>query len=64
MNVIHGAWIPKNIQDFMQSGDFYLWVESDEVRNSSNTAHHPQHLSETAILIMTANRVKWQTDSP
>ena len=50
MNVIHGAWIPKNNQDFMQSGDFYLWIESDEVRNNSKTSHHPQHLSEKPCL--------------
>ena len=50
MNVIHGAWIPKNIQDFIQSGDFYLWVESDEIRNNSKTSHHPQHLSEKPCL--------------
>ena len=50
MNVIHGAWIPKNIQDFIQSGDFYLWVESDEVRNNSKTSHHQQHLSEKPCL--------------
>jgi hypothetical protein len=33
MNVIHGDWIPDNTQDFIQSGNFYLWVESYDVRN-------------------------------
>jgi len=47
MNVIHGAWIPKNTQDFMQSGDFYLWIESDEVRNNTKIPLHPQHLQES-----------------
>lgn len=50
MNVIHGAWIPKNTQDFIQSGDFYLWLESDEVRNKSSMALHPQHLPEKPCL--------------
>lgn len=50
MNVIHGAWIPKNTQDFIQSGDFYLWVESDEVQNQVKNALHPQHLPEKPCL--------------
>ena len=44
MHVIHGAWIPENTQDFIQSGDFYLWVESDEVPTKINKTVHPQHL--------------------
>lgn len=50
MNVIHGVWIPKDTQDFMQSGDFYLWVESDEVRNTASITLHPQHLPEKPCL--------------
>ncbi len=50
MNVIHGIWHPKETQDFMQSGDFYLWVESDEVPNKANAKLHPQHLSEKRCL--------------
>ena len=50
MNVIHGAWIPKNTQDFIQSGDFYLWVESDDVRNKKINSVHPRHLPEKPCL--------------
>ena len=50
MNVIHGVWIPKNTQDFIQSGDFYLWVESDELSNKLKMPLHPQHLSEKPCL--------------
>ncbi|MGZ8946326.1 MAG: SNF2 helicase-associated domain-containing protein [Methylococcaceae bacterium] len=50
MNVIHGAWIPKNTQDFIQSGDFYLWVESDELSNKPKIPLHPQHLPEKPCL--------------
>lgn len=39
----------KNTQDFIQTGDFYLWVESDELQNNKN-ALHPQHLSEKPCL--------------
>lgn len=44
MNVIHGAWLPDNTKDFIQPGDFYLWVESDEARNKITNRVHPQHL--------------------
>ncbi len=50
MNVIHGAWIPKNTQDFIQAGDFYLWVESDELSNKPKNTRHPQHLPEKPCL--------------
>ncbi len=57
MNVIHGAWIPKNTQDFIQSGDFYLWVESDEVRNKLKMPLHPQHLPEKCCLEFLKNEL-------
>ena len=57
MNVIHGAWIPKNTQDFIQSGDFYLWVESDEVRNKLSMPLHPQHLPEKPCLEFLKNEL-------
>ncbi|MEI6706332.1 MAG: DEAD/DEAH box helicase [Methylococcales bacterium] len=50
MNVIHGAWVPKDSQDFIQSGDFYLWVESDDVKQRGKIPLHPQHLSEKHCL--------------
>jgi len=50
MNVIHGTWIPENTQDFIQSGAFYLWIESDDVRNNTKPPLHPQHLPEKPCL--------------
>ncbi len=50
MNVIHGAWLPKKTQDFIQSGDFYLWVESDELSSKLKIPLHPQHLPEKPCL--------------
>ena len=57
MNVIHGNWIPKNTQDFMQSGDFYLWIESDEVRSKPKNTNHPQHLQDKACLDFLKNEL-------
>ena len=35
MKILHGTWIPENTQAFIQSGQFYLWVESSEQRQRS-----------------------------
>ena len=53
MHVIHGTWIPEDINEFMQKGAFYLWVETDTIagrsrRNSNNI--HPRHLAQTALV--------------
>ena len=57
MNVIHGTWIPENTQDFIQSGAFYLWIESDDVRNNTKTPLHPQHLAEKPCLEFLKNEL-------
>jgi hypothetical protein len=57
MNVIHGAWIPKNTQDFIQSGGFYLWVENDDVCNQTKIPLHPQHLPEKPCLEFLKNEL-------
>jgi hypothetical protein len=57
MNVIHGTWIPENTQDFIQSGAFYLWIESDGVRNNIKTPLHPQHLPEKLCLEFLKNEL-------
>ena len=57
MNVIHGTWIPENTQDFIQSGAFYLWVESDDVRNNTKIPLHPQHLPEKPCLEFLKNEL-------
>lgn len=57
MNVIHGAWIPENTQDFIQSGGFYLWVESDEVLTDNKGAVHPRHLQDQACLDFLKNEL-------
>jgi SNF2 family DNA or RNA helicase len=30
MKVLHGSWIPQNTDEFVQTGSFYLWVETLE----------------------------------
>ncbi|MEM9089970.1 MAG: DEAD/DEAH box helicase, partial [Cyanobacteria bacterium P01_F01_bin.53] len=32
MQILHGTWIPDINDDFVQAGNFYLWVETQKVR--------------------------------
>jgi len=50
MKVIHGFWRPEIKKQFVQSGWFYIWVESDEVESKKNKSKHPQHLREQDCL--------------
>ncbi|MCD2449628.1 DEAD/DEAH box helicase [Methylicorpusculum oleiharenae] len=52
MNIIHGGWQPESNADFIQNGQFYLWIESDEaVKAKKKATFHPQHLHNEALLI-------------
>jgi hypothetical protein len=48
MHVIHGTWIPEDTHEFIQSGAFYLWVETDTLSDTAQLrradAVHPRHL--------------------
>ncbi len=47
MHVVHGTWIPDDTYEFIQSGAFYLWVETDAPLGTSRRradAVHPRHL--------------------
>jgi SNF2 family DNA or RNA helicase len=52
MHVVHGTWIPDDEHEFIQSGAFYLWVETDtpqgKARGRADTVH-PRHLAHTAL---------------
>ncbi len=52
MKVLHGTWIPNADTDFIQSGAFYLWVETPIVKksraNHQNT--HPGHLPQDELI--------------
>ncbi|MEM8613472.1 MAG: SNF2 helicase-associated domain-containing protein, partial [Cyanobacteria bacterium P01_H01_bin.105] len=46
MQILHGTWIPESGTDFIQSGQFYLWVETTETEQGQNTEErHPQQLA-------------------
>lgn len=52
MKIVHGSWIPHTETDFIQSGSFYLWIETPVVKNrrSSKEQIHPGHLSKDELL--------------
>lgn len=47
MQILHGTWIPAAEADFIQTGAFYLWVETTEAtRKRSKTASaHPRQMA-------------------
>lgn len=63
MKILHGTWIPAHNSDFIQTGNFYIWVETTEAkaiatnkRKSSKTvqaseaiAKHPTSLGESDL---------------
>ncbi|MGF1492319.1 MAG: DEAD/DEAH box helicase [Microcoleaceae cyanobacterium] len=50
MKILHGTWIPEDSTEFIQSGNFYFWVETPLAQGSSrkssknNPQRHPFHL--------------------
>ena len=47
MKVIHGTWIPNAEPDYIQSGAFYLWIETssfEQDRTKNKQQVHPYHL--------------------
>ncbi|BAY41213.1 putative helicase (plasmid) [Nostoc sp. NIES-2111] len=51
MKVLHGSWIPNQCSDFVQSGAFYLWVETPiNNKKRTHTQVHPGHLSSVELI--------------
>ena len=37
MKILHGTWIPDRSSDFIQSGNFYIWVETTDTKQIAPT---------------------------
>ncbi|MGG6240133.1 DEAD/DEAH box helicase [Nodosilinea sp. AN01ver1] len=47
MQILHGTWIPQPASDFVQTGGFCLWVETEQKSRRKQLPHvHPCHLPE------------------
>ena len=45
MQILHGTWIPESGDNFIQSGAFYLWVETTEKKRLRKPSRcHPRQL--------------------
>lgn len=50
MRVLHGTWIPNTETGFIQTGAFYLWVETPLVKKRRSKKNiHPGHLSKAEL---------------
>ncbi len=64
MQILHGTWIPHAEADFVQSGAFYLWIEtveaSSQKKSRKPSQRHPRHLpaEELAALLTSEFKIK------
>jgi SNF2 family DNA or RNA helicase len=67
MHVIHGTWIPEDTHEFIQSGAFYLWVETDTPMRPSGSrvgSVHPRHLAQSALATFLMEKLGLQEPAP
>jgi hypothetical protein len=67
MHVIHGTWIPDAEDQFIQRGDFYLWVETDTLQDTSRRHSkmvHPRHLGDTALAAFLMEKLGLRESAP
>ena len=49
MYILHGTWIPDESDTFIQSGQFYLWVETATAHRRRSPGVHPGHLKKDEL---------------
>ncbi len=67
MHLVHGTWIPDDTQAFVQSGAFYLWVETDAPSGTARRRGdgvHPRHLAHTALAAFLIEKLGLQEPFP
>jgi SNF2 family DNA or RNA helicase len=50
MKILHGTWIPSSSDEFIQGGEFCLWIETDEPQQRLTKDVHPQQLGKHELL--------------
>ena len=52
MKIVHGTWIPNAETDFIQSGSFYLWIETPILKKKLDPKQliHPGHLAQGELI--------------
>ena len=64
MHIIHGTWIPDDAQEFIQSGEFYVWVETDGLSGVVRQHVHPRHLASSALATFLAEKLGLRESVP
>ncbi|GAB4379272.1 MAG: DEAD/DEAH box helicase [Elainellaceae cyanobacterium] len=50
MKILHGTWIPQTENAFIQTGEFYLWVETTEAKKKRKPSDlHPRQLAKPEL---------------
>ncbi len=57
MQILHGTWIPNITSQFVQSGAFYLWVETTTRKRSRKAARHPFHVEQKDLATLLSNEL-------
>jgi SNF2 family DNA or RNA helicase len=60
MHIVHGTWIPDKPGEFVQSGAFAVWIETDtpvRAPHRQRTAVHPRHLADAALTTFLTERL-------
>jgi SNF2 family DNA or RNA helicase len=60
MKILHGTWIPNSGNEFIQGGNFYLWVETDEPSKQHEYTWkngHPQQLTRSDLSKLLLNEL-------
>ena len=52
MKIVHGTWIPNAETEFIQSGSFYLWIETPILKKKLDPKQqiHPGHLAKGDLI--------------
>jgi SNF2 family DNA or RNA helicase len=64
MKILHGTWIPSFSDEFIQGGDFCLWVETDEPQKRPAKDGHPQQLGRHELWTFLHNELGIGTSDP
>jgi hypothetical protein len=66
MKILHGTWIPSSSDEFIQGGDFCLWVETDtpELQQRPAKDSHPQQLGKPKLWAFLYNELGIGTSDP
>ncbi|PSF30498.1 ATP-dependent helicase [Aphanothece hegewaldii CCALA 016] len=59
MKILHGTWIPEASYEFIQTGNFYLWIETSTPKNRKNQPanRHRGQLAKEELALFLANEL-------